>query len=48
MDFALDWQLIYRSEVDLRRLYGGLGGNVQVESEVEGVNLFVVITKPSN
>jgi chemotaxis methyl-accepting protein methylase len=43
MDLILDWKLIYRSEVELRRLYSVENRAVTVESEPERVNLFVVI-----
>ena len=46
MRLALDWSLIYRSEEDLKRLYGSLGGELHIEQEAEGVNLFCVIRKP--
>lgn len=46
MRLALDWSLIYRSEEDLQRLYGNLGGNLRIEQEPEGVNLFCVVRKP--
>jgi extracellular factor (EF) 3-hydroxypalmitic acid methyl ester biosynthesis protein len=47
MRIALDWNLIYRSHEDLRRLFGNLGGTFSVEQEPEGVNLFCVIRKTS-
>jgi len=46
MRLALDWSLIYRSVDDLTRLYGNLGGDLSIEQEPEGVNLFCVIRKP--
>jgi SAM-dependent methyltransferase len=46
MRLALDWSLIYRGVEDLQRLYGDMGGEVTVEQEPEGVNLFCVIRKP--
>jgi extracellular factor (EF) 3-hydroxypalmitic acid methyl ester biosynthesis protein len=46
MEIALDWRLIYRSPEDLAKLYTDLGGQLEVESEPEGVNLFCVIKKP--
>jgi extracellular factor (EF) 3-hydroxypalmitic acid methyl ester biosynthesis protein len=45
MDFALDWELIYRSEQDLLQLFEKLGGTVIVEREPLDINLFCVITK---
>ena len=45
MRLALDWSLIYRSEDDLKRLYANLG-ELNIEQEPEGVNLFCVIRKP--
>ena len=46
MRLALDWSLINRSRDDLKRLFGDLGGDLSVEQEPEGVNLFCVIRKP--
>jgi len=46
MRLALDWSLIYRSEDTLKQLFGDLGGEVSIEREPEGVNLFCVIRKP--
>jgi len=46
MRLALDWSLIYRSREDLIRLFGDLGGELVIEQEPEGVNLFCVIWKP--
>lgn len=46
MRLALDWSLIYRSHEDLRALYGDFGGELSIEQEPEGVNLFCVIRKP--
>jgi extracellular factor (EF) 3-hydroxypalmitic acid methyl ester biosynthesis protein len=46
MRLALDWSLIYRSEEDLNRLFGNLGGDLRIEREAEGVNLFCLIRKP--
>lgn len=43
MELAFDWHLIYRTEADLTRLYKDIGPKMRVESEPEGVNLFVVI-----
>ena len=45
MDFALDWELIYRSEQDLLQLFEKLGGSLVVEREPLDINLFCVITK---
>lgn len=45
MDFALDWELIYRSEKDLLHLFEKLGGTLVVEREPLDINLFCVITK---
>jgi extracellular factor (EF) 3-hydroxypalmitic acid methyl ester biosynthesis protein len=47
MRLALDWSLINRSREDLRRLFGNLGGDLSIEQEPEGVNLFCVIRKPA-
>lgn len=45
MELALDWHLIYRTESDLKDLYGDLASDITVESEPEGINLFVVLLK---
>lgn len=44
MEYVLDWILIYRSEDDLQRLFGGIG-KTTIEQEQLGVNLFAVINK---
>jgi len=45
MRLALDWDLKYRSESDLRRLYSELSQDLVIEREPSGVNLFCVIRK---
>lgn len=45
MELVMDWDLIYRSPEDLKRLFGGLGSEFAIEREPEGINLFCVITK---
>lgn len=45
MDYALDWELIYRSEQDLLELFKNVGGQLTVEREPLGINLFCVISK---
>jgi len=45
MDYALDWQLIYRSEEDLIKLFTGIGTDIEVQKEPLGINLFCVIQK---
>lgn len=45
MDYALDWELIYRSELDLLELFSNVGGALRVEREPLDINLFCVITK---
>ena len=45
MEFAMDWTLIYRSEVDLRKLFSFLDKDLVIESESEGINLFCIIKK---
>lgn len=45
MEIALDWKLIYRSDADLQRLFGHIGGAYRLERENLGINLFCVITK---
>lgn len=47
MDMALDWNLIYRSEADLVKLFDQPGCTLHIEREPENVNLFCVITKNS-
>ena len=43
MELALDWHLIYRSREELENLFAGLG-EVSVESEPAGINLFACIS----
>lgn len=45
MDYALDWELIYRSEEELLSLFKNIGGDLTVESESLDINLFCVIKK---
>jgi len=45
MDYALDWELIYRSEADLLELFKQIGGRLSVEREPLDINLFCVISK---
>jgi SAM-dependent methyltransferase len=45
MELVLDWNLIYRSEEDLMRIFKGIGKSIHVEQEPLGINLFVVISK---
>jgi extracellular factor (EF) 3-hydroxypalmitic acid methyl ester biosynthesis protein len=45
MDYALDWELIYRSEEDLLELFKNVGGRLVVEREPLDINLFCVISK---
>lgn len=45
MEVLLDWNLIYRSENDMHRLFDGIGREHFVESENLRVNLFSVIVK---
>ena len=47
MEYALDWELIHRSEQDLLNLFSDIGGNLKVEKESLDINLFCVITKPA-
>lgn len=44
MSMALDWHLIYRSKETLIKMYKGIG-NVDVETEPLGINLFAVFKK---
>jgi extracellular factor (EF) 3-hydroxypalmitic acid methyl ester biosynthesis protein len=41
MELALDWDLIYRSEEELRALYDGIAQGLRVDAEPEQINLFV-------
>lgn len=45
MEYALDWELIYRSEKDLLELFRNVGGALRIEKENLDINLFCVITK---
>lgn len=45
MEMALDWNLIYRSESDMLRLFNGLDGSLRIEREEEKINLFGVLKK---
>lgn len=45
MEMALEWNLVYRTEADLKRLFGELGSTLSVESEDLHINLFCVIEK---
>ena len=45
MELALDWNLIYRTDGDLRALYAGLGAKITIEAEPERINLFAVLEK---
>ncbi len=45
MEMALDWNLIYRTKDDMIRLATNVCSSVSVESESEGVNLFVTLSK---
>jgi hypothetical protein len=45
MTFALDWRLIYRNKDDLLKLYQSIPGKHRVESEQEGINLFMNISR---
>ncbi len=45
MEYALDWELIHRSEQDLLDLFRDTGGKLTVEKESLDINLFCVITK---
>ena len=43
MEFALDWTLIYRNELDLQRLYRKVSSSISIEAEPNGINLFAVL-----
>jgi extracellular factor (EF) 3-hydroxypalmitic acid methyl ester biosynthesis protein len=45
MEYALDWELIYRSPADLHRLFDDIGDDIDIEEEPLGINLFCVIKK---
>lgn len=45
MEYALDWELIHRSEQDLLNLFKDTGGRQTIEKETLDINLFCVITK---
>lgn len=45
MELALDWELVYRSESDLRALYDGLAPTLDVDAEPEQINLFVTLRR---
>jgi hypothetical protein len=45
MALIMDWQLIYRSEQDLLRLFRGTTEKILIEKEAEGINLFAVMEK---
>jgi SAM-dependent methyltransferase len=48
MDHIVSWRLIYRDETELRELFAEspFGGNIDLVSEEQQVNLFAVATKP--
>jgi SAM-dependent methyltransferase len=50
MDHILYWRLLHRGEKDLRRLFAQspFGESISIVSEEEGVNLFVVASRPYN
>lgn len=45
MELVLDWQLLYRSEEDMKRLFSQIPGQMTIEREGMGINLFCVIRK---
>ena len=45
MEYALDWELIYRSEENLLNLYENVGDKIEIQKEPLGINLFCVIHK---
>lgn len=45
MDLVLDWNLIYRSEADLEKLFKKYCNSFNVESEEKGINLFANMRK---
>lgn len=46
MEYALDWELIHRSEQELLGLFSETGGELEIEKESLDINLFCVIKKP--
>ena len=47
LDNILQWKLIHRTEEDLRKIFSktAFGGNISVESEENGINLFAIGAK---
>jgi extracellular factor (EF) 3-hydroxypalmitic acid methyl ester biosynthesis protein len=45
MSLVFDWNLIYRSAADLKRIFAVPGAKLSIEKEECGVNLFCVISK---
>ncbi|MGE3760427.1 MAG: methyltransferase domain-containing protein, partial [Pseudobdellovibrionaceae bacterium] len=45
MDLIMDWQLVYRSDEDMKRLFGRLPGVYTLEQEEQGINFFANIIK---
>jgi len=47
MDYVLHWKLEHRDEIELEDLFANssFGGNLEILSETQKVNLFAVATK---
>jgi extracellular factor (EF) 3-hydroxypalmitic acid methyl ester biosynthesis protein len=45
MELILDWNLIYRSPEDLKRIFSPVTKNIEIEQENLGINLFAVMEK---
>lgn len=45
MELVLDWNLIYRSPEDLKRIFAPVTNNIIIEQEALGINLFAVMEK---
>ena len=45
MELVLDWNLIYRSPEDLKRIFNSVTSNITIEQEALGINLFAVMEK---
>ncbi|MDC0980129.1 class I SAM-dependent methyltransferase [Bdellovibrionales bacterium] len=46
MVLTMDWKLIYRTTEEMRAIVGNLQGDIEIESEDLGINLFAVLKKP--
>jgi extracellular factor (EF) 3-hydroxypalmitic acid methyl ester biosynthesis protein len=46
MELTLDWHLIHRSQEELMDLFGHLPGELKIDSEMLGINLFANVIRP--